>query len=64
MSPAFASVVVSVPTCVATGWFSAMLDGDNVMFVGAWFSFTSVTGMVSALAKVPPLPSLVWTRTV
>src|SRR2546423_4197367 len=40
VSPASGSVVVSVPTSVPDGWFSAIELDESWMSVGAWFAVT------------------------
>ena len=60
MSPASGSVVDSVPTAVATAWFSDTLALDSATSVGA--SFTLLTVIVSTFSTVSAPASVARTR--
>ena len=47
------SVVLSVPTVVPTGWFSATLEGESAMLVGAWFRLSTLTVSASSTYRPP-----------
>ena len=60
LSPASGSVADSVPTVVPDGWFSATLDFESAMSVGASFTFVTLT--VNAFSNTSPPPSVTRTR--
>ena len=57
-SPAFGSVTVSLPTVVATGWFSATLAGLSERSLGArfWSTFSQSPYPVGVSAIAPSTP--------